>query len=221
MTPRRPAGTEPRTKTRTKTRTETKTRTGTQVAAKAEPALEEYAAKRDFDKTPEPAGASDRGTRRRSARPRFVIQEHHARPLHWDLRLEHDGTLASWAVPKGMPVDPGPTTSPSAPRTTRCEYLAFDGDIPAGEYGGGTMKIWDRGDLRAARVEAREVQVTLHGERVEGRYALFRTGGKNWMIHRMDPPAGSTAGRIRRPSSARCWRHSPVRCPAATAGRSR
>ena len=167
-----------------------------------EPALDEYAAKRDFAKTPEPSGhAPAPGRSRRTKRPRFVVQEHHARALHWDLRLEHDGTLASWAVPKGVPQDP--KTNHLAVRTEDhpMQYLAFHGDIPAGEYGAGTMKIWDRGEYELHEWEAGKVQVTLHGERVDGRYALFRTGGKNWMIHRMDPP--QDPGRAEPPAGLR------------------
>jgi bifunctional non-homologous end joining protein LigD len=120
--------------------------------------------------------------------PRFVVQEHHARALHWDLRLEHDGVLASWAVPKGIPPDPSQNHLAVRTEDHPLEYLEFHGDIPEGEYGAGTMRIWDRGTYEVHKFRDAEVMVTFHGERVQGRYVLFRTRGKDWMIHRMDPP---------------------------------
>jgi bifunctional non-homologous end joining protein LigD len=148
--------------------------------------LERYRAKRDAGATPEPPG--DDAAAPSDALPRFVVQEHHARRLHWDLRLEHDGVLASWAVPRGIP--PGPERNHLAVRTEDhpLEYLEFHGEIPAGQYGAGTMAIWDRGTYEVHKFREDEVMVTFHGERVRGRYVLFRTKGDDWMIHRMDPP---------------------------------
>ena len=143
-----------------------------------------YRAKRDFDATPEPApteGAAEEGRR-------YVVQEHHARSMHWDLRLEHEGTLASWAVPKGIPPDPERNHLAVRTEDHPLEYLEFHGDIPEGSYGAGSMRIWDRGTYELHKFREDEVMVTFHGERLQGRYVLFRTGGKNWMIHRMDPP---------------------------------
>jgi len=149
-----------------------------------------YRAKRDPERTPEPfEEATDAdNTDAEPDPPRFVVQEHHARRLHWDLRLEHDGVLASWAVPRGIP--PHPAENHLAVRTEDhpLEYLDFSGEIPAGEYGAGTMKIWDRGTYEPHKFRDDEVIVTLHGERVEGRYVLFRTRADDWMIHRMDLP---------------------------------
>jgi bifunctional non-homologous end joining protein LigD len=143
-----------------------------------------YRAKRDFDATPEPAPAeAPEGDGRR-----YVVQEHHARSMHWDLRLEHEGTLASWAVPKGIPPDPARNHLAVRTEDHPLEYLEFHGDIPEGSYGAGSMRIWDRGTYELHKFREDEVMVTFHGERLEGRYVLFRTGGKNWMIHRMDPP---------------------------------
>jgi bifunctional non-homologous end joining protein LigD len=148
--------------------------------------LERYRDKRDFRRTAEPAGAAageagaDVG--------RFVVQEHHARALHWDLRLERDGVLASWAVPKGIPPDPERNHLAVRTEDHPLEYLDFHGEIPAGEYGGGSMRIWDRGTYEAHKFRDDEVMITFHGERLHGRYVLFRTRGKDWMIHRMDPP---------------------------------
>ena len=148
--------------------------------------LDSYRRKRDFSATPEPAGDAEPSGDGRTAR--FVVQEHHARALHWDLRLEHDGTLASWAVPKGIPPDPRRNNLAVRTEDHPLEYLDFHGDIPQGEYGAGTMKIWDRGTYETHKWRKDEVMVTFHGERVRGKYVLFRTDGKNWMIHRMDPP---------------------------------
>ena len=149
--------------------------------------LERYRGKRDPAATPEPAGEGAPPPSP-AARLRFVVQEHHARSLHWDLRLEHEGVLASWAVPRGIP--PGPERNHLAVRTEDhpLEYLEFHGTIPAGQYGAGTMTIWDRGTYDVEKFRDDEVMVTFHGERVRGRYVLFRTRGDDWMIHRMDPP---------------------------------
>jgi bifunctional non-homologous end joining protein LigD len=148
--------------------------------------LDSYRRKRDFSATPEPSGDASAAELERTSR--FVVQEHHARSLHWDLRLEHDGTLASWAVPKGIPPDPRKNHLAVRTEDHPLEYLEFHGDIPAGQYGAGTMAIWDRGTYETHKWRDREVMVTFHGERVRGRYVLFQTDGNNWMIHRMDPP---------------------------------
>jgi bifunctional non-homologous end joining protein LigD len=145
--------------------------------------LERYRDKRDFTATPEPSGEADAP----EAGRRFVVQEHSARSMHWDLRLEHEGTLVSWAVPKGIPADPQRNNLAVRTEDHPLEYLDFEGDIPAGNYGAGTMRIYDRGTYETHKWRDREVMVTFHGERVRGRYVLFRTSDKNWMIHRMDP----------------------------------
>ena len=146
--------------------------------------LDAYRAKRDFEATPEPAGEQPAP----EDRLRFVVQEHSARAMHWDLRLEHEGTLASWAIPKGIPADPKRNNLAVQTEDHPLEYLDFHGEIPAGHYGAGTMKIFDRGTFEVHKWRDKEVMVTFHGERVRGKYVLFRTDGKNWMIHRMDPP---------------------------------
>jgi bifunctional non-homologous end joining protein LigD len=151
--------------------------------------LDAYRAKRDFEQTAEPEGSEAR----QDGTGRFVVQEHHARSLHWDLRLEHDGVLMSWAVPKGIPSDPRKNALAVRTEDHPLEYLDFAGEIPRGEYGAGTMRIWDRGTYVAEKFRDDEVIATFQGERVLGRYALFRTKGKNWMIHRMDPPADPAA----------------------------
>jgi len=147
--------------------------------------LDPYRAKRDFSATPEPSGAVED---REGRTPRFVVQEHHARSLHWDLRLEHEGTLASWAVPKGIPPDPRKNHLAVRTEDHPLEYLDFHGEIPKGEYGAGRMLIWDRGTYEQHKFSGDEVMITFHGERLHGRYVLFRTRENQWMIHRMDPP---------------------------------
>jgi bifunctional non-homologous end joining protein LigD len=152
--------------------------------------LTSYRRKRDFAETPEPAGES----RRPAAGGRFVVQEHHATRLHWDLRLERDGVLASWAIPNGIPPDPAENRLAVRTEDHPLEYLEFHGEIPKGQYGAGTMKIWDRGTFETHKWEDAKVEVTFDGERLGGRYGLFRIGRdpdsrNDWMIHRMDPPA--------------------------------
>ncbi len=146
--------------------------------------LETYRAKRDFDKTAEPPGGDGAGSK-----GRFVVQEHHARRLHWDLRLEHDGVLVSWALPRGVPAHPDENRLAVHTEDHPLEYLDFEGDIPKGEYGAGTMAVWDRGTYEAEKFREGEVIATFNGERLNGRYALFATRGKDWLLHRMDPPA--------------------------------
>ncbi|MDQ3934031.1 MAG: DNA ligase D [Actinomycetota bacterium] len=156
--------------------------------------LREYERKRDFQKTKEPAAGRPKGRAKRRAkgddRPRFVVQEHHARRLHWDLRLERDGVLASWAIPNGIPQDPKENRKAVHTEDHPLEYIDFEGDIPKGEYGAGTMKVWDSGTYECEKFRDDEVIVTFHGERLTGKYVLFRAGKdeKDWMIHRMDPP---------------------------------
>lgn len=149
-------------------------------------ALDRYRAKRDFGITPEP---SPEDTPRSAAdAPRFVVQEHHARAMHWDFRLERDGVLVSWAVPKGIPPDPAVNHLAVPTEDHPMSYIDFEGDIPKGEYGGGHVSLWDQGTYECLKWSGSEVMVVLHGRRVQGRYVLFRTGDKAWMIHRMDPP---------------------------------
>jgi bifunctional non-homologous end joining protein LigD len=151
--------------------------------------LSPYRAKRDFEATAEPAGANDAS----AGGHRFVVQEHHATRLHWDLRLEHDGVLASWAIPNGIPATPSDNRLAVHTEDHPLEYLGFHGEIPKGQYGAGTMTIWDQGTYELHKWEERKVEVTFHGERLSGRYGLFSIGrgdsAKDWMIHRMDPPA--------------------------------
>ena len=152
-----------------------------------DPALATYRKKRDPAKTPEPMGATTKGKRSKQASPTFVVQEHHATALHWDFRLERDGVLVSWAIPKGVPLDPGSNRLAVHTEDHPLDYGTFEGQIPKGEYGGGKVILWDHGHFECEKWTEREVIVELHGSRVSGRYVLFKTGGRNWMIHRMDP----------------------------------
>jgi bifunctional non-homologous end joining protein LigD len=173
------------------------------VAPGAKKRLERYEGKRDFARTPEPSPAKTSSSRKARARrsssaPRFVIHEHSARRLHWDLRLEHDGVLDSWAIPKGLPAAPRENHLAVHTEDHPLEYLDFHGEIPAGEYGAGTMTIWDSGTYEELKWDPRKVEVALHGRRVDARYALFPieagANAKDWMIHRMDPAADPQAG---------------------------
>lgn len=160
-------------------------------ARKAQGGLGEYRRKRDFAATPEPVAGKRprRSARGASAAPRFVVQEHSARRLHWDLRLEHDGVAASWAIPNGIPEDPSENRKAVHTEDHPLEYLEFEGEIPAGEYGAGTMRIWDHGTYELDEWEPGKVVISFSGARLSGRYALFRAGKdeKDWMIHRIDP----------------------------------
>jgi bifunctional non-homologous end joining protein LigD len=151
--------------------------------------LAKYRSKRDASKTPEPVPA-------RRAEPSsgqtFVIQEHHASRLHWDFRLEHDGVLVSWALPKGVPTDAQRNHLAVQTEDHPLEYGTFEGDIPQGEYGGGHVDIWDEGTYELEKWrDGEEVIATLHGTRHGShKYALIHTGGEgkadqNWLIHLM------------------------------------
>src|ERR687891_108635 len=134
--------------------------------------LAEYRRKRRFSGTPEPQGEPRPAP---GGEARFVVQQHDATRLHWDLRLEHDGVLASWALPRGVPAHPDENRLAVHTEDHPLEYLDFEGEIPRGNYGAGRMRIWDRGTYVCHKWEPRKVVVTLEGERVSGRYALFQT----------------------------------------------
>lgn len=156
-------------------------------------ALEEYRRKRDFRKTPEPAGAAL--DRHADAGLSFVIQKHAARRLHYDFRLELDGVLKSWAVPKGPSLDPSEKRLAVHVEDHPLDYGAFEGVIPEGEYGGGTVLLWDRGIWVPLNSDPQEayrkgsLKFTLVGEKLHGNWALVRMGGKaanerheNWLL---------------------------------------
>jgi bifunctional non-homologous end joining protein LigD len=158
--------------------------------------LEEYLEKRDFAKTPEPAPRAGKG----HARPIFVVQEHHASHLHYDFRLEADGVLKSWAVPRGPSLDPADKRLAVRVEDHPLAYADFEGTIPEGAYGAGEVKVWDRGtydNLLADKprpqtvsegIEAGRLEFALHGKRLQGNFALVRMKGKkkgdkeNWLL---------------------------------------
>jgi len=148
--------------------------------------LDEYRRKRDARRTPEPVpSAKPRASKKEN---RFVIQQHHARSLHWDVRLERDGVLVSFAVPRGLPRDQRRNNLAKHTEDHPLEYLDFHGEIPAGEYGGGRMTIHDTGTYDTDKWRSDEISVTFHGARTSGRYVFFQTDGQDWMVRRMDPP---------------------------------
>ncbi|MFC9760780.1 ATP-dependent DNA ligase [Rhodococcus jostii] len=158
--------------------------------------LAEYRRKRDPGRTPEPMPDTVQPGEGNS----FVIQEHHARRLHYDLRLERDGVLVSWAVPKNVPTTTGENRLAVHTEDHPLEYLTFSGTIPKGEYGGGEMTIWDTGTYDTEKWRDDEVIVQLHGEQVEGRFALIRTKGDQWLMHLMkdQTPGGSHTSELPR-----------------------
>jgi bifunctional non-homologous end joining protein LigD len=175
--------------------------------AKQPDRLHEYRAKRDAARTPEPvpepapeAKPEPTPRKRRGESPIFVVQEHRATALHWDFRLEHDGVLVSWALPKGVPTDPRHNHRAVRTEDHPVEYADFTGRIPAGEYGAGTVATYDRGTYLPEKWTDDEVKVELAGERLSGRYTLFRTGGPDWMIHRekgQDPDLAAPPDNLR------------------------
>ena len=155
--------------------------------APVEDQLTTYRRMRDSAKTPEPVPKESPAV---GNNDRFVIQEHHARRLHYDFRLERDGVLVSWAVPKNMPDTASVNHLAVHTEDHPMEYLTFAGTIPKGEYGGGKVIVWDSGTYETEKFndsveKGGEVIVTLHGEKISGRYALIQTDGKNWLAHRM------------------------------------
>ncbi|GAB2654941.1 ATP-dependent DNA ligase [Nocardia goodfellowii] len=145
-------------------------------------ALTKYRSMRDPERTPEPVPVSPP---KATEGNRFVVQEHHARRLHWDVRLERDGVLASWAVPKGPPTTSEQNRLAVHTEDHPLEYLHFHGAIPKGQYGAGEMTIWDTGTYETEKWRDDEVIVRFHGERLNGRYALIQTNGNQWLMHLM------------------------------------
>jgi bifunctional non-homologous end joining protein LigD len=151
--------------------------------------LSGYRKKRSFEGTPEPGPKEEAKQKRMYVhvdKPIFVVQEHHATHLHWDFRLEEDGVLKSWAVPKGPPEETGIKRLAMQVEDHPLDYAEFEGTIQEGQYGGGTVKIWDKGTYETVLREGkpgREVwRVALKGKRLIGNYTLVHTGEKNWLL---------------------------------------
>jgi bifunctional non-homologous end joining protein LigD len=167
--------------------------------------LDNYGRKRDFSRTPEPSPKSGqragRGRSRTTALSRFVVQKHAASRLHYDLRLEMDGTLKSWAVPKGVPTELGIKRAAIAVEDHPSDYLTFEGTIPKGQYGGGTVMVWDLGTyvLHGGSLTEGSLKLVLHGKKLKGEWHLFRIrSGEDkemWLLTR--------AGKSAKPISAR------------------
>jgi DNA ligase D-like protein (predicted ligase)/DNA ligase D-like protein (predicted 3'-phosphoesterase) len=146
--------------------------------------LEDYYRRRDFGATPEPVGGAFSGSGNS-----FVVQEHHARRTHWDLRLERDGVLVSWAVPKGVPLESGVRRLAVKTEDHPLEYGGFEGVIPEGQYGAGGVSIWDTGFYVPVKWGQDKITVVFSGERLNGRYELIRTGGtkgNEWLLFKID-----------------------------------
>ncbi|TRO43890.1 hypothetical protein E2P30_02415 [Candidatus Bathyarchaeota archaeon] len=142
--------------------------------------LQEYHSKRDFSLTTEPMGKVKQGESQA-----FVVQEHHARRLHYDLRLEKDGVLKSWAVPRGIPESTNEKRLAVKTEDHPLEYADFEGDIPKGQYGAGTVKIWDKGVYKVKVWSEEILEFNLKGKKLRGRYILVRlkkAGEKDWLL---------------------------------------
>ena len=142
--------------------------------------LSEYTSKRNFEETPEPKGGE-----KKEERLMFVIQKHHARALHWDLRLESSGVLKSWAVPKGMPENTQERHLAVETEDHPLEYANFEGEIPRGQYGAGTVKITDKGHYESKLWDRDKIEFTLNGQHLKGRFILVRlkrAGDKDWLL---------------------------------------
>ena len=139
--------------------------------------LEEYRRKREFKKTPEPEREVGGG-----GENRFVVHKHQARHLHYDFRLEIEGVLKSWAVPKGVPVEPGVKRLAVQVEDHPVAYLDFVGRIPEGEYGAGTVEIWDKGNFTLDQRASERLEFTLKGEKLSGGYVLIHTDENNWLL---------------------------------------
>jgi DNA ligase D-like protein (predicted 3'-phosphoesterase) len=139
--------------------------------------LKEYRRKRDFSKTIEPKGSIQETGRRR-----FSIQEHQATHLHYDLRLELDGVLKSWAIPKEPPTEAGVKRLAVQTEDHPLDYIYFEGIIPEGQYGAGIVSVWDKGQIELESREEEKIIFLLRGERLTGRYVLIHTRGNQWIF---------------------------------------
>jgi len=144
--------------------------------------LEEYRRKRKFNKTPEPKGKIGKVSKNR-----FVVQEHHARHLHWDFRLEMEGVLKSWAVPKGVPEKIGIKRLAIQTEDHPVDYINFEGKIPEGLYGAGTVKIFDKGKYELIEKTKNRITFELKGKKLKGEYNLIKFKGRKnqWLLFKM------------------------------------
>ena len=141
--------------------------------------LDEYKSKRDFSVTREPEGFKGQNS---DDKPRFVIQEHDASHLHYDFRLEINGVLKSWAVPKGLPLESGLKRLAVQTEDHPLGYITFEGIIPEGQYGAGSVRILDNGIFDLHKYDENKLEFKLFGKKYSGKYALVRTQDKNWLI---------------------------------------
>ncbi len=148
--------------------------------------LNNYKGKRDFKKTPEPVGSSEESKTEEdhsaTISGRFVVQEHHARRLHWDFRLEMDGVLKSWAVPKGIPLEKGVKRLAVEVEDHPLEYIHFEGEIPEGNYGAGKVTIWDQGHYSLIEITNKKIEFVLLGSKLQGSYVLINTKENQWLM---------------------------------------
>jgi len=144
---------------------------------KAMKELEDYKKKRRFKKTPEPESKV-----RGEATQRFVVQKHQASHLHYDLRLEMDGVLKSWAVPRGVPETAGIRRLAVQVEDHPVDYIDFAGEIPQGQYGAGTVEIWDAGEYELEKRLPDRLEFCLNGRRLSGGYAIIHTDKNNWLL---------------------------------------
>jgi len=172
-----------------------------------EDALKKYKEKRDFEQTPEPFTSENVSP----DKPKFVVQKHDARNLHYDFRLEVNGVLKSWAIPKGPSTDPGQKRLAIPTEDHPLDYINFEGTIPKGNYGAGTVIVWDTGIYRNLKekkekkvsmeesIEEGRVEIWLEGEKLKGGYALIQTGRpgrKFWLFLKMKDKEAFTEGDI-------------------------
>lgn len=175
--------------------------------------LKAYRSRRDFDRTPEPAARQHAG----HSRPIFVVQKHHARQLHYDFRLEVDGVLKSWAVPKGPSLNPADRRLAVAVEDHPLEYAKFEGVIPAGQYGAGEVIVWDRGTYRLDRskgatdplraLRSGSLSIVLRGKKLKGGFSLVRMKQKRqWLLIKHDDEYASRRDVTREAASVRSGR---------------
>jgi DNA ligase D-like protein (predicted 3'-phosphoesterase) len=142
--------------------------------------LKAYQEKRDFNKTTESLWRKVKGEGKR----RFVVQKHQSTHLHYDFRLEIDGVLRSWAIPKGPPLEPAVRRLAIQVEDHPIDYIDFTGIIPKGEYGAGSVEIWDKGEFNLEKESANILEFSLRGKKLSGSYALIHTDDKNWLLIR-------------------------------------